>query len=125
MTGHTALISDLPISSETSAHGSVMAVYDSHVAAEEAIRALAKSGFDMRKLSIVGRDYSTEEGVVGYYNAGDRMKAWGIPARSGADSGACSSGRPVCHSGYRTAVRRRPARGWISGRSKGRRWSAG
>ena len=31
----------------------------------------------MQKLSIVGRDYATEEGVVGYYNAGDRMKAWG------------------------------------------------
>jgi hypothetical protein len=31
----------------------------------------------MHKLSIVGRDYSTEEGVVGYYNMGDRMLAWG------------------------------------------------
>jgi hypothetical protein len=31
----------------------------------------------MKKLSIIGKDYSTEEGVVGFYNAGDRMKAWG------------------------------------------------
>ena len=31
----------------------------------------------MKKLSIVGRDYHTEEHVVGYYNAGDRMKFWG------------------------------------------------
>ena len=31
----------------------------------------------MRKLSIVGKDYHTEEHVVGYYNTGDRMKAWG------------------------------------------------
>ncbi len=61
----------------TSDHGSTVAIYESHRAAEDAIRALATSGFDMRKLSIVGRDYSTEEGVVGYYNAGDRMKAWG------------------------------------------------
>lgn len=58
-------------------HDSVVAVYDSHAAAEEAVRALAKSGFDMQTLSIVGKDYTTEEGVVGFYNAGDRMKAWG------------------------------------------------
>ena len=31
----------------------------------------------MNQLSIVGRDYHTEEHVVGYYNAGDRMKYWG------------------------------------------------
>jgi hypothetical protein len=31
----------------------------------------------MKKLSIVGRDYHTDEHVVGYYNAGDRMRYWG------------------------------------------------
>ena len=31
----------------------------------------------MKKISIVGKDYHTEEHVVGYYNAGDRMKYWG------------------------------------------------
>jgi hypothetical protein len=31
----------------------------------------------MRKLSIVGKDYQTEEEVVGYYTTGDRMKTWG------------------------------------------------
>jgi hypothetical protein len=31
----------------------------------------------MKKLSIVGKDYHTEEHVVGYYNAGDRIKVWG------------------------------------------------
>ena len=31
----------------------------------------------MQKLSIVGKDYQTEEEVVGYYSNGDRMKAWG------------------------------------------------
>jgi len=31
----------------------------------------------MKKLSIVGRDYHTDEHVVGYYNIGDRMKVWG------------------------------------------------
>jgi hypothetical protein len=32
----------------------------------------------MTKLSIVGKDYHTEEDVVGYYTAGDRMKTWGV-----------------------------------------------
>ena len=31
----------------------------------------------MKKLSVVGKDYHTEENVVGFYNAGDRMKFWG------------------------------------------------
>jgi uncharacterized membrane protein len=56
---------------------SIVAIYPSHTAAESAVKELQQSGFDMKKLSIVGRDYHTEEHVVGYYNAGDRMKAWG------------------------------------------------
>jgi hypothetical protein len=31
----------------------------------------------MKKMSIVGKDYHTEEHVVGYYNTGDRMQYWG------------------------------------------------
>src|SRR5271157_1685913 len=56
---------------------SVVAIFESHDRAEDAIRELQKDGFDMKKLSIVGKDYHTEEHVVGYYNAGDRMKRWG------------------------------------------------
>ena len=59
----------------------VVAIYESHSQAEEALKELQRSGFDMKKLSIVGKDYHTEEHVVGYYNAGDRMKRWG---KSGA-----------------------------------------
>jgi hypothetical protein len=55
----------------------VIGVYDNHTAAEDAVRELQKSGFNMKKLSIVGKDYHTDEQVVGYYNAGDRMKYWG------------------------------------------------
>jgi uncharacterized membrane protein len=56
---------------------SVVAIYDSHTQAEEAVKELQRSGVDMKKLSIVGKDYHTEEQVVGYYNTGDRMKYWG------------------------------------------------
>src|SRR5271165_5792556 len=55
----------------------VVAIYDDHSQAEEALKELQRSGFDMKKLSIVGKDFHTEEHVVGYYNAGDRMKRWG------------------------------------------------
>ena len=55
----------------------VVAVYDAHSSAENAIKELQRSGFDMKKLSVVGKDYETDEQVVGYYNAGDRMKYWG------------------------------------------------
>ena len=55
----------------------VVAVYKLHTEAEAAINELNKSGFDMKKLSIIGRDYHTDEHVIGYYNAGDRMQYWG------------------------------------------------
>lgn len=54
-----------------------VAIYPTHQGAETAIRELEKSGFDMKKLSIVGKDYHTEEHVTGYYTTGDRMMAWG------------------------------------------------
>jgi len=63
---------------------SIVAIYSTHTAAEAAIKELQQSGFDMKKLSIVGRDYHTDEHVVGYYNTGDRVQAWGRQAPSGA-----------------------------------------
>ena len=56
---------------------SVVAIFESHNQAEDAVRELQKDGFDMKKLSIVGKDYHTDEHVVGYYNTGDRMMYWG------------------------------------------------
>jgi len=64
-----------------SKNNSVVAIYPTHTDAEGAIKELQVSGFDMKKLSIVGRDYSKEEHVVGYYNISDRIKVWG---RTGA-----------------------------------------
>src|SRR5580692_6094845 len=55
----------------------VIAVYENHSAAEDAVKELQKSGFDMKKLSVVGKDYHTDEQVVGYYNAGDRIETCG------------------------------------------------
>jgi hypothetical protein len=55
----------------------IVAVYNDHQGAQNAVSELNRAGFDMKKLSIVGRDYQTEQHVVGYYNSGDRMKYWG------------------------------------------------
>ena len=52
-------------------------VYNTHTEAEAAVKELQRSRFDMKKLSIVGKDYQTEEHVIGYYNTGERMKFWG------------------------------------------------
>lgn len=60
-----------------SEQNAVVAIYNTHADAEAAIHALKGAGFHIEKLSIVGRDYHTEEHVVGYYNTGERMKYWG------------------------------------------------
>ncbi|HRG46125.1 MAG TPA: hypothetical protein PLX69_06730 [Leptospiraceae bacterium] len=58
-------------------NSSIVAIYSSHTEAELAIKELQQSSFNMQKLSIIGRDYRTDEHVIGYYNVGDRMKVWG------------------------------------------------
>ncbi|OYT87480.1 MAG: DUF1269 domain-containing family protein [Burkholderiales bacterium PBB6] len=52
-------------------------VFDTHAAAEDAIRTLNQSGFDMKQLSLVGKGYHSEEKPMGFYTVGDRIKAWG------------------------------------------------
>jgi hypothetical protein len=61
----------------SSVNNIVVAVCNTHEEAEQTVKELQESGFDMKKLSIVGKNPHAEEHVVGYYNAGDRIKAWG------------------------------------------------
>ncbi len=49
-----------------------VALYDQHTQAENAVKALQRAGFDMKKISIIGKDYETEEHVIGFLNAGER-----------------------------------------------------
>ncbi|MES2205524.1 MAG: DUF1269 domain-containing protein [Pseudomonadota bacterium] len=56
---------------------SAVYVFNTHEEADEAIRLLNASGFDMKQLSLVGKGYHTEEHPVGFYSMGDRIKAWG------------------------------------------------
>jgi uncharacterized membrane protein len=55
----------------------VVATFNTHIEAEDAIKEVQKAGFDMKKLSIVGKDYHSDENVIGYYNMDDRVKNWG------------------------------------------------
>lgn len=59
-----------------SANG-VISVFDTHEQADRAVKEIQRAGFDMKKLSIIGRDFHTEESVVGFYNLGDRTRYWG------------------------------------------------
>jgi len=57
--------------------GGIIATYDTHHQAEDAIRELNRAGFRMQQLSIIGKGYRSEEYPVGFYTVGDRMKTWG------------------------------------------------
>lgn len=54
-----------------------VAVFTRHEDAESAVKKLTQADFDVKRLSIIGRDYHTEEHAVGFMNAGDRVKYWG------------------------------------------------
>lgn len=56
---------------------SAVAVFHTHPEAEQAVKDLQNAGIDMHSVSIVAKDFHTDEQVVGYYNVGDRMKRWG------------------------------------------------
>jgi uncharacterized membrane protein len=57
---------------------SVVAIYETHTGAEAALKELQKAGLDMKRLSIIGQDFHTEEHATGFYTSGDRMKFWGV-----------------------------------------------
>jgi hypothetical protein len=98
----------------------VVAIYKSHAEAEASIKELENSGFDMKKLSIVGRDYRTEEHVVGYYNAGDRMKYWGkLGAFWGGIWGLLFGSAVFLIPGVGPLVVAGPLVGWIVGALEG------
>jgi uncharacterized membrane protein len=62
----------------TSQEHSIVAIYESHTGAEAALKELQRAGFDMKRLSIIGKDFHTEEHALGFYTSGDRMKFWGV-----------------------------------------------
>lgn len=55
----------------------IVAIYATHDSAEAAIRKVAAGGLDMQHFSIIGKGYHTDEKVIGFYSAGDRVRLWG------------------------------------------------
>jgi hypothetical protein len=55
----------------------IIAVFSDHNTAEAAVKTLTAGGFEMKNLSVVGKGYHSEEKVVGFYSAGDRIRFWG------------------------------------------------
>lgn len=53
----------------------IVATFPSHLEAEKAVINLQKTGFDMEKISILGRDYQTAEHVRGFLTWKDTAKA--------------------------------------------------
>jgi hypothetical protein len=52
-----------------------LSIFPSHVEAETAVLELQKAGFDMQKISIIGKDYETAEHVRGFLTWKDTAKA--------------------------------------------------
>ncbi len=56
-----------------------IAVLNSHLEATAALKDWQASGLEMRKLSIIGKDYLTIDPARDYYNAVDCMNYWDKP----------------------------------------------
>lgn len=54
-----------------------VSVFSSHSAADDAVKELNRNGFDMTKLSIIGKGYHSEEHAIGFYTINDKIKSWG------------------------------------------------
>ena len=65
------------MNSSDAAQNAAIAVFDSHVDAQEAIESLCQSGFDTSRLSVVGREYHSPGRVFGCYGAGGHALHWG------------------------------------------------
>lgn len=67
------VLRDLPASERNA----VVAVYDRHETADEAVRLLRDAGVDPTKLAVIGRGMHSENRVVGFYNRAREVKHWG------------------------------------------------
>jgi hypothetical protein len=61
----------------TSSTESVVAIYQTHAAAEGALEAVQQAGIDLMHLSIVAKRFNSEEHALSYYVSGDRTKCRG------------------------------------------------
>ena len=99
---------------------SVVAIFGEHLGAENALRALKKEGFDLKRFSIVGQDLQTEDNVIGFYSTGDRMKYWGkTGAFWGGLWGLLMGAAFLIIPGVGPVLAAGPVTGWIIGALEG------
>lgn len=55
----------------------IMALFQTHEAADGAVHKLDAGGVPLAAVSVVGRNYHSEDQPVGYFNAGDRARFYG------------------------------------------------
>jgi hypothetical protein len=60
-----------------SSENAIARVYDRPDEAESVVTSLQAAGFDMRKVSVVGKEDLGSRQVFGYYREGGRIKVWG------------------------------------------------
>ena len=60
-----------------SAMNSIVAVFDTQTEVETAVRDLHQAAFDLKKLSVLGREHESGEHMLGYYNIRGRMRYCG------------------------------------------------
>jgi len=71
-------VDNLPLKeNQMNVSDTAVAVFADHQIAEVAVKKLAASGFKMKDISVIGKGYHSDEKVVGFYNASDRIKFWG------------------------------------------------
>ena len=65
------------MTNDNNKQNSAVAIYNTHTDAQAAVNELQAAGIDLRLISIVGKDYRTDDHVVGYYKTDNRLKYWG------------------------------------------------
>ena len=104
----------------TNKNDAVVAIYKSPTEAAAAVIELRKSNFDMKKLSVVGRDFHINENRAGCYNAGDRLKYWGkLGALWGATWGSLFGSASFLVPSIGPLLVAGPLVGWIVGGMEG------
>ncbi len=97
---------------------SVVVVFGTHMAAERAVQELQRSGFGMKKLSIIGKGSKGKDDVVGSYTitSGDRMTSWGLSgAFWGGMCGALFGSALVVIPGIGPLIAAGPVAAWMIG----------
>lgn len=87
-------------------------LFNTHSEADDAIRLLDRAGFDMKKLSLIGKGYHSDEHPIGFYTTGDRIKTWEGQQRQTSHEGAARQALALNEAHQPPALTALPAKIW-------------